>query len=54
MSLYNYVDDKVDDKTDVLDAKAHVIRQGIEIPDMDAMSWQDGLRGLAAPSASPP
>ncbi|MFE2963702.1 TetR/AcrR family transcriptional regulator C-terminal domain-containing protein [Streptomyces sp. NPDC059340] len=43
MSLYNHVDDK----TDVLDAVADVIPQGIEIRDVDAMSWQDGLRGLA-------
>ncbi|MGW0582535.1 TetR/AcrR family transcriptional regulator C-terminal domain-containing protein [Streptomyces sp. NPDC002920] len=43
MSLYHHVDDK----TDVLDAMADVIPQGVEIPDVDAMSWQDGLRGLA-------
>ncbi|WP_262059790.1 TetR/AcrR family transcriptional regulator C-terminal domain-containing protein [Streptomyces sp. STR69] len=43
MSLYNHVDDK----TDVLDAMADVILKGIVIPDVDGMSWQDGLRGLA-------
>ncbi|MFJ6897460.1 TetR/AcrR family transcriptional regulator [Streptomyces hokutonensis] len=43
MSLYNHVDDK----TDVLDAMADVILRGVEISDVDAMSWQDGLRGLA-------
>ncbi|MET8979453.1 TetR/AcrR family transcriptional regulator C-terminal domain-containing protein [Streptomyces sp. NPDC004539] len=43
MSLYNHVDDK----TDVLDAMADVILDGISIPDVDAMPWEDGLRALA-------
>ncbi|MFF3376609.1 TetR/AcrR family transcriptional regulator C-terminal domain-containing protein [Streptomyces sp. NPDC002680] len=44
MSLYNHVDDK----TDVLDAMADVILQGIRIPEADdELSWEDGMRSLA-------
>ncbi|MGW1621677.1 TetR/AcrR family transcriptional regulator C-terminal domain-containing protein [Streptomyces sp. NPDC002172] len=43
MSLYNHVDDKAD----VLDAMADVILRKMAIPDVEAMTWQEGLRGLA-------
>ena len=44
MSLYNHVADK----SDVLDAMADRIMAEIVLPDMDAMSWEDGLRSLSA------
>lgn len=43
MSLYNHVDDK----TDVLDAMADVILSGISVPDLEELSWEDGMRALA-------
>jgi AcrR family transcriptional regulator len=43
MSLYNHVADK----SDVLDGMADQIMAEIVLPDLDAMSWEDGLRSLS-------
>ena len=43
MSLYNYVTDK----EDLLNAMADAVMAGVEIPDVDAMSWEDAIRALA-------
>lgn len=43
MSLYNHIADK----SDVLDAMADQILAEMDIPDLDAMDWQDGLLALS-------
>ena len=43
MSLYSHIADK----SDVLDAMADQILAEMEVPDLESMSWQEGIRALA-------